>query len=140
MNKNPGVSLNIDEEMIQPIIEKQIQTAVIREVEKMPELLPKMIDLVLHKKVDSSGKKSNYSRDNKYDWIDITFQNAIRDAVKEAIKNYISENMGEVRDAFEDHIQESKSELAQAFVTGATKALEKSWKFSVDVILPEKEY
>ena len=137
MEKQSGMRLEVDESLVVPVVQEQIRIAVVREMEKIDDLFPKMVDHVLNQKVCSNGTVSNYSRENKHTFVEITFQNAIQSTAKEAIQEYITDNMDNFKKEFGQHIKKSTDELAQAFVNGIVEASEHAWRFKVDVSLPK---
>ena len=132
-----GMSINVDENLVMPVIEKQIQVAVLRELGKMDDLLPKMIDRILHEKVNSEGKSASYGAD--HDWIDITFRKALQSAAREAIIEHIQKNMPAMRRSIKAAMSKSTSDLARAFTEGIENAMKSDWSFRVEVTPPVRD-
>ena len=75
---NELVSLNISEDMIQGIVSKQIQQAIVRELGNTDQYVEALVASALHQKVSSSGDVSRYSGDNRYDFLDILLKKKCR--------------------------------------------------------------
>ena len=61
------MSFELNEDMVKPILEKQIQTAILANIGKPKELIGKIVSIALREKVSDNGKKSECSSSNKYD-------------------------------------------------------------------------
>ena len=133
--ENNIVSLKISEDMINGIVSKQIQQAIVRELGKTEEYMEALISAALHQKVSSNGQVSKYSHENKYDYLDILLKNKIQEAAKDALKEYIAENAELLKVALKNELEKTatKNELVKTFVDGATKAFACGWGFRCDV-------
>lgn len=129
------VSLNVSETMIKDIVSKQIQQAIVRELGNAEEYMSALVKNALHEKVSSTGKVSNYSSDNKYDYLDILLKNNIQEAAKKALQEYIEENSDLLKTALKKELEKeaNRSALVGAFINGASKAFEYSWNFNCNV-------
>lgn len=133
--ENNIVSLKISEDMINGIVSKQIQQAIVRELGNTEEYMEALISAALHQKVSSNGQVSKYSYDNKHDYLDILLKNKIQEAAKDALKEYIAENAELLKVALKNELEKTatKNELVKTFVDGATKAFACEWGFRCDV-------
>ncbi len=133
--ENNIVSLKISEDMINGIVSKQIQQAIVRELGNTEEYMEALISAALHQKVSSNGQVSKYSYDNKHDYLDILLKNKIQEAAKDALKEYIAENAELLKVALKNELEKTatKNELVKTFVDGATKAFACGWGFRCDV-------
>ena len=118
------MSLEINEDMVKPIIEKQIQSAILSNIGNPEELISRTVSLAFKQKVNNSGNISNYSSDNRYDFLEVLTGNAIRDAAKEALKQWISENTQLVKAVVINEM--SKPERQNSLVAAFANAVENS--------------
>ena len=85
MNEQGNVSLTISKDIVNPIVETKIKEAILSAMGGQDEILKKILDQIMYQKVNSEGRVSSYSSENKYPWIDILISQKIQDAVKLAI-------------------------------------------------------
>ena len=135
------MSLKISEDMIKGIVSQQIQQAIVRELGNAEEYMQALIAVALHQKVTSTGTVSNYSSDNKFDYLDILLKKEIQKAADEALKEYIKANTDVLRVALRKELEKTatKDELVKMFVEGASKAFGCSWNFSCNVDFKRSE-
>lgn len=133
--ENNIVSLKISEDMINGIVSKQIQQAIVKELGNAEEYMEALISAALHQKVSERGVVSNYSSENKYDYLDLLLKKKIQEAAKEALQEYIKENADKLKDSLKKELEKTatKNELVKMFIEGASKAFEYSWRFNCDV-------
>lgn len=133
--ENNIVSLKISEGMINGIVSKQIQQAIVKELGSAEEYMEALISAALHQKVSISGEISRYNSENKYDYLDLLLKKKIQEAAKEALQEYIKENTDKLKDALKKELEKTstKNELVKMFIEGASKAFEYSWRFNCDV-------
>ena len=133
--ENNIVSLKISEDMINGIVSKQIQQAIVKELGSTEEYMEALISAALHQKVSIDGKVSRYSSDNKYDYLDIMLKEKIQETAKVALQEYIKENADKLKDALKKELEKTatKNELVKMFIGGVSKAFEYSWRFDCNV-------
>lgn len=133
------VSLEISKEMVLPVLEKQIQAAILSNIGDPGELITKVVHIALHQKVSSSGKKSTYDYENKFDYLDILTNNAIQEAAKEALQEWLSKNKKLIKKIV---LQELKSpsrhkSIAKSFADAIEKSMNCSWNMSCNIHFKE---
>ena len=131
-----GMTLNVDNDLVKPVIEAEIQAAVVRELGQMSDLIPQMVKAVITTKVDREGKPSTYSSSKTY--LEWAFQKSMHIAIQKAITEWIDGNQEELQKELEKQIMSSKSEFAQSVLKALVGAVENQWRFKVEVALPEK--
>lgn len=130
-----AVKLEIATEVVRPIIEAQIQAAIVRELNNTPNLVEKMIEAAMLEKVSSDGRKSNYSSDNRYSYIDVLAQKAIRDSAQQAMQEWIKENQAKLKRELKRQLASHPEELAASFIAGLTKSAESDWRMTTNITL-----
>lgn len=136
------MSLELNEEMVKPIIEKQIQAAIMANIGKPEELIQKVVATALRQKVDKEGKISSYSSDNKFDYIDVLTGKAIRNAAQEALDQWLKENTQLVKAMVikEMNNPERQNSLVSAFANAVEENLKCSWRFNCDISFTKDQY
>jgi hypothetical protein len=135
------INLGINADMVKPIIEKQIQAAIMANIGNPEELISKTVALAMRQKVDSKGHISNYSSDNRYDYLEVLTGNAIREAAKEALQEWLKDNQQLVKKMVikEMNRPERQKSLVGAFVNAVEDSLNCSWRFYCDVHFKEDD-
>jgi hypothetical protein len=133
------MSLEINESMVKPILEKQIQTAILANIGNPEELISKIVSLAMKQKVNSNGEISQYSSDNRFDYLEIITGNAIREAAQEALKQWLEENTQLVKAMViqEMNKPERQKSLVAAFANAVEESLSCSWRFNCDIKFTE---
>lgn len=130
------MTVNVDDNLVRPIVEAEIKAAIIREFDKTPAIISKVVSEIINQQVDDSGKPSRYSSDLKYiQWLT---REAVRDATKAALTEWVLGNKKELQEEIERQIIKNKKNIAAQLMAGMAKATESSWKIKVDVILPSE--
>jgi len=122
------VNLSISQEIVKPIIETQIKAAIASALGKKEEIIKSAIDAILNFKVDYQGHRSQYSSDNKYDFIEIHIQKAIEKALTEAIQEWVNTNQKRIKKEFFEILKTRKGSqaLIKAFIDGIAGSLDHS--------------
>lgn len=141
MAENNLMSLNLSADMIKPIVEKTIQANVLSALNGWEGVVADMVNAVLTTKVDSSGKISNYSGDNRYSWIEINLNKRIKELVEEEVKKQIDESAEAIREAVRKQItsKAGSNAVAKAVVDGLIGSFEKSWNSRIEISFAKNE-
>ena len=129
------VSLKVDENAVQPIIRRAIQTAIIDNLDKQDDLIEKMVNIALHQKVTDKGTVAKDSYYNKYDFLEAVTNNAIQDAAREALEEWLEIKKEQLKKALLTELKKPSRQktLAKAFADAAEKSFRSSWNFHCKV-------
>lgn len=135
------INLGINEDMVKPILEKQIQAAIMANIGNVDQLFEMAIKKALSVKVNQDGNVSNYSSDNKYDFLEALTGNAIRRAATDAIREYVNENQETLKTVLKKEMEKkaNQSKLIEAFVEAATKSFDYRYNFNASVSIQKME-
>lgn len=128
-----GLNLQVDNELVLPIIEAEIQSAIVRQLESADNLIPKMVQAALNQGVNSSGVVSKYKHDNEHTYIEYLCNQALQKAARVAMDKFIDENMPLIEAELAKQLARSKNKIAKAFVTGLGKSMKSTWRFDVGI-------
>ena len=128
-----GLNISVDPNLVEPIIRAEIEAAIVAQLNNVPDLVAKLVQAAMADKVDENGRKGRYSSDDKYLFIDILCRNAIQNAAREAMKQYITDHSAELQDEIRKQIEKQKSGLAKAFVESLVGAVKVDWRFNVGI-------
>lgn len=140
MAENNLMSLNLSADMIKPIIEKTIQANVLSALNGWESLVTNMVNAILTTKVDCTGRISEYSCENKYNWLEINLTKRIKELVEAEVKKQIDESAEAIREAVRKQItsKAGSNAVAKAVVDGLIGSFEKSWTSRINISF-EKE-
>ncbi|MDP4158192.1 MAG: hypothetical protein Q8911_00305 [Bacillota bacterium] len=129
------INLGISEDMVKPILEKQIQAAILANMGNPEELIRNVVSTALRQKVDKDGKVSSYSSDNRYDYLDVLVGKTIRKAAEDSLTEWLKENSQMVKALViqEMNKPERQNSLVGAFAKSVEDSLKCSWRFNCDV-------
>jgi restriction endonuclease S subunit len=133
MENKELVSLKVNDDLVVPVIQKAIQAAIIENLGKKEDLIAK--------KVSSNGGKSNYSSDNKYDYMEVITNQAVQEAAKEALKEWLSQKKEELKEAVVKEMSKpsNKNKLVKSFADAAMKAFDYHWHFSCNINIKKED-
>ena len=139
MGNGMTVTTQVDDGLVRPIVEAEIRAAIVRQLENVDYLVPKLVRAALGEKVDSTGKVSDRDYSNRHDLLDVICRDALQQAAKTAMMGYIEENADDLRVEVRKQINASSNELAKVFVNSLTESLKVQWRFKVNVLLPGQD-
>lgn len=90
-NTDNMVNLGIDKGLIENVLEKKVQAAIIANIGDPGELIAKTVEAVLKRKVDYSGEISKYKSDNRFDLLELIATKKIQEMASEVIKEWAVE-------------------------------------------------
>lgn len=132
-----SLNITVDQSLVAPIVEAQIQAAIVRELGAQGQLIEDLVAAALNDKVGYDGRKAQYASDNKYNLVALLVQKKIQEAAREALGQYLDEHKAAVRDAVIKTVEQNKDAMVQAFVSSITKAADPGWGITVSFKKPE---
>ena len=129
------INFGINENMVKPIIEKQMQAAILANIGNAEELIGKVVSHALNQKVDRNGDLSRYNSENNYNYLEVLTTKAIQEASKEALKDWLKENSQLVKAMVIKEMNDPKRQdsLVKAFADAVEESLKVSWRFDCRV-------
>jgi dsDNA-binding SOS-regulon protein len=139
MSKSEMVSLQINEDMVKPILEKQIQAAIVANIGDPEKLIQKVVATALSQKVNKEGKIDQYDSYNTYDYLEVLTGQAIRKAAKEALGEWLAENQELLKIAVTKELNKPArlKSIVGAFADAAENSFKCDWQFNCDVTFSE---
>lgn len=135
------VSLNISKEVVTPIVEQHIKNAVVEAFGGRDQIISKVLDEILNKKVNREGKVSSYSSDNTYRYIDVLLTQKIEEAVRTELEVQITKAASKIKDTLILKIKSDKgaSVIADALLDGLQGTLANKWASKITVEINPKK-
>lgn len=135
---NP-VSITVDPAMVEGVITKQIEAAIIEQFGKTPNLIELVVSRALKTKVSENGSTSSYSYENKYDWIDVLCRNAIMENAKTATMEWVKSKTPEISEAVKKALDAQKSKMTKQFADNIVKSLNANFYINCTLKLEESK-
>lgn len=129
-----SVKLEVKPEIVRSIVQAEIQAAIVREFSKNPEqLISDMVKAALCEKVDSDGKRSQYSSYNTYDYLDVLLKKTIQNLAKESVQKFVNENRDKVEKTLMAEMKKSQKTLVQNFMKTILETTQNQYRINVEV-------
>ena len=103
------VNVTIGEDLIKPIVKTKIQAAIAEALGDRDAITKHVIEMVMTQRVDYTGKRSSYDRDNKYSFFEVAIESAMCDAIKEAFAEWVAENKSKIKEAMVTYLETKKA-------------------------------
>ncbi len=114
-------TFQIPKDVINPIIEAHVTTAVINALDGKDRLIEEAVRWVLFMKVDSDGKSTSYNGISFVQW---AMMKCVREAVKKAIEENMEKHKEEIKKAIAKELSKpSTSPLAKQLINGMVEAM-----------------
>ncbi len=130
------VSLTISKDLVAPIVEAKIKEAILAALGGGEEVIAKVLDQIMLKKVNENGVVSSYSSDNKYNWIDIVLTKQVKEIAEVAIKEEIAKSAEQIKNSLAAKLKSKQGSdmVAKALLDGLNGTFKNSWssKMSFD--------
>lgn len=129
------VNIQISNEVVQTIIEKKIQTAVVSALSGETNLLEAMVKTVLMVKVNSEGHVDKYSSRDSVDYLEWLCRRVIREQAEIGVKKFVENNASVIEKEIEKQLKTQTKSLAAQFVTSLLDTSKNAWRIKADVHL-----
>ena len=132
MNMSDLAKIELSRDLIEPIVRAQLQASIVAAMGKKEELIGQVVQTVMNMKVDDKGMPSRYS-DSKplITWL---AEDAIKEAAREAIKEWFAENRDSLKKLIRTAIQNNSKGLAESLVVGLAQGVECKYAANVTVV------
>lgn len=118
-----GVNISMPQDLIKPIIEAKISAAICEHVGDPMLFITKIVGAALQTKVSSEGTVSNYSSDNRYTFLEVITQTAVRNAAKKCVEAWVVENQPLIEKSIVAELNRTKAAMAKVFAAGMVSAV-----------------
>ena len=131
---NGDVSIQINKEVITPILEAKIKVAMLEAFGETDTIINAVVENILNHKVDDQGNVSNYRGENKNSWVDVTLKRAIEEAAKEVILEFVKAQKEVLKKEMMRQLQTKKgiSAFVGELLGGVVKSVENNWRFKTE--------
>lgn len=139
MNEKEVVTLKVDESLIKPVIQKQIEAAIIANIGDPTGLIEKIVKAMLAMKTDENGNVNKDSYYNKYDMIETLCKTKIQQYAKEAMNEWFEQHKPKIKQSIEKELNKRQNKIVQAFISAATDSVNSVWNFHCNINLTKNK-
>ena len=130
------MNISIGQDLIKPIIEAKIQTAIVEAMSKTPEMIERAVTGMLMMKVDHQGRPSTSSYD-KDTFLSRLCDEEIRNAARSALLEHLEVSRPLIMTALKKAITKSTDHIATSLVNSLIETTKHSYRFSLSITQPK---
>ena len=134
-----NATVNIPKDILEPIVRAQVAAGIAAAIGDPAKIIEGVVEHALAQKVDSDGRISKYSSDNKYNIVEIMAKKAIHETVQEAVEDWISEQRPAILEQVKKSLSRKQTAFAKALVDGMVSAAKQNWNLKCEITMP-REY
>ena len=128
-----GVNIEVGKGLVEPIIRAKINAAIVEAIGDPQAFLRQAVHVALKQKVQSDGTPCKYSSDRGFDLVEVLAKKAIREAVTDAMKEWVEEQRAALTEVVKKEIAKRPSALAKALVQGMAQTFSNTYRMHVSV-------
>lgn len=135
--QNEIATINIDKKTIEGIVERQMQAAIVGQLDAVKDtLLAKMVDGLINQKVDSNGNFSNSSWE-KTTLLEHLAKNKIKQMAENSINKFFEGHVESIEKAVTKEIVKQQKTIVKAAVCAIQKSMTSDFRWNVKVEVQE---
>lgn len=134
-----GVNVEVGEELVRPIIEAEIQTAIFNQLGSKSELLGTVISRLLSQRVDKNGKPASRSYDEEGTLIEFLSKKAIVDCATSAVNSWVESKKSEIQEEIEKQMSKKQKTISKLLVDGFAESLKNDYTVKIDLSFDAKQ-
>ena len=141
LNQTDLASFQVNPDLVREIATKTIEAHVARAIGSPEELIKATVSRALSIKVDKDGKVSQYSSENKFDYLEVLSGNLLREKATESLREFLSEKSDEIKAAVISEMKKPSNarKIAQAVVDMTAESLKANWRFNCEIVFDKKD-
>lgn len=141
-NNGTELTFKLDPNTLEGMIRQQIEVSVATALAGNGEaLIQRLVTETLNQKVDSSGRVSRDSYNNKHPFITVITQNIIREATKEAVQEWADKHKEQIKTALYEQLATHPENIVDKLAESAAEgfARKTTWDWSVRVYFEDQD-
>ena len=141
MSESNGlVSMNVDANVVQKIVENKISAEVTKSLGGIDAIVERMVSIALNQKCNSDGRIGDYNSDNKYTFMEAMTGKLVKECAEKALREWLEENREKVIAAIKKELSKpaNQKEMVNAYLAAVNGSFQSSWNFQCKVGLVEK--
>jgi hypothetical protein len=133
------LSMDLPTEIVERAVRDKINAAIASQLGDPAVLIEKLVANALAQKVNDNGNVSRSSYENRTPFLEYVAGDFIRNAAKEALKEFFAENKDQIKEAVKKEVIGSSSKLAEVFVAGLLGSMEASYYSKINISFQSRE-
>ena len=121
MNDNP--SLTIPRDVIEPIIQAHVTTAVMTALGDKEQIISRCVRQIMAQKVDRDGKRSVYDCSSDISWLQWVMQDCVQTAMRAAIVDTLETQKAQIKKQLAEELSRKNSPLVRQLIAGMVGAM-----------------
>jgi hypothetical protein len=137
MSDDAMMTLKVNDGLVRPVIEKQIQAAIVSQMANAAGILESAVAAVLRTKVNKEGKVDSYAGCNTIEWLEFMASDSIKKAARLAMDEWLAANRQKIVDSVRAEMNRPgrKQSIAKAFCDAVERAVTANYTFACNVTL-----
>ena len=123
----------VPSEIIERAVRDKINAAIASQLGDPEVLIQKLVGNALSQKCNAAGNVSKSNYDNKFEFLDTVMGNFVRDAAKEALKEYCAENLDLIKESVKKNIARSPAKFAKVFTDGLMNNMNSNYSSTINI-------
>lgn len=136
-----GLDLKVDQDYIAEAVKQSVIMGISESLNGKNEIVSQIVSMTLSTKVDSKGKISNYSSDNKYTLLEYYVSKMIKEVTAEEMKAMIEERREEIAKIIRAELAKkiNYNKFVDAFIGSVERAIDDQWCPKIEVSFTAKD-
>lgn len=128
---NDNMQFPIPNSVLEPYIKQAVSASIVAALGDGSQLIYQAVSLALNAKVNSAGKESTSSYENKFNLVDVLAKNKIQEIAKEVINEMAESMRPKIKSQIELQLKTKHKLLAQTLTDGMIKSLTSQWSVTI---------
>lgn len=135
-NANSLATIEISDGLVEGIIRSQIETALLAAIgndSTKAMVLDGIVKAALSDKVNDQGNKSQYSSENKHEYLTVRVRQLIQDVTRRVFQEWLTENEAELSNHIRSELNKQSRGIAGELVKGLASNATSQWQTKINV-------
>jgi len=128
-----GVSVEVGSELVKPILEAEIHTAIVNQLGNKQNLIGEIISRMLSTKVDHKGKPEQYSSNSSIPLIEFLSRKAITSCARSAVESWVDSKKAEIQAEIERQMNKKTKTISKMLVDGFAESVKSDYSMKFDI-------
>lgn len=135
---NEIATINIDKKMVEGLVERQMQAAIVRELNGTKDLLlERVVNDIIKTKVDSNGRVDERGYSDSQPLVAYLCKKKIAELAQESVAKFFQNEAPEIEKAVIKELTKQKSAFAKAAVSAMIGAVKSDYRYKFNIEITE---
>jgi len=132
------LTMKLPTELVERAVRDKINAAIASQLGDPEVLIGKLVANALSMKVNQSGVVGRSSYENTEDYLELISGQFIREAAKEALREFFDENKSKIKECVKKEVAKSPSKMAKVFMDGITAGMTATYGSTIEITFENK--